>query len=187
MIINEIYENARVVWSGEKQTTVNELTDQIPALRPQALREAALSLITMSTLCFDKIVTEEDKGALMAATIALITDKPLAIARWYNYSLDSLDNTINIPISSEYYEGTLYLNGLMQGDKVVIIDDTISTGGTIISLIKAIETAGAEVVEILCLVEKVDNNGVDRVFAETGHNVKTYMKIRIIDNKVHIL
>jgi adenine phosphoribosyltransferase len=184
MILKEIYENAKIAPNGK--TTVNELTDQIPALRPQALREAALSLMKMSELSFNKIVTEEDKGALIAAAISLMTDKTLAVARWYNYSLDSV-GSIPIPISSEYYEGTLYLNGLVQGDKVMIIDDTISTGGTIISLVKAIEKAGAEVTEILCLVEKVDNQGVAKVFAETGHNVKTYMKIRIINDKVQVL
>jgi len=90
MLLAEIYKNAKVVNSGKALTTVNEFTDQLPALRPNVLIEVAYEILKHLNCDFDKIVTEEDKGAPLATTISLLTGKPLAMARWYPYSLDRL-------------------------------------------------------------------------------------------------
>ncbi len=101
----------------------------------------------------DKIVTEEDKGAPLATAVSLLSGKPLAMARWYPYSLSELNNNV-VNISSEYFEGVVYLNGISAGDRVAIIDDTLSTGGTVIALIKAIQNSGGIVKDVICAVEK---------------------------------
>jgi adenine phosphoribosyltransferase len=49
-MIKNVYETARVVNSGNHLTTVNELTDQIPALRPKVLWKAALEIVKMARL-----------------------------------------------------------------------------------------------------------------------------------------
>ncbi|MNR06991.1 Adenine phosphoribosyltransferase [compost metagenome] len=108
----------------------------------------------------------------------------MAIARWYPYNLPS---EVNIPIACEYYKGNLYVNGINAGDKVIIIDDTISTGGTLLSLIEAVRQRGAEIVEVLVLVEKVDNRGVERVKVEAGIDVKTVLKIKVEESGVIVL
>lgn len=41
MLLKEIYQSAKVVNSGKTLTTVNEFTDQLPALRPEVLIEVA--------------------------------------------------------------------------------------------------------------------------------------------------
>ncbi|ELV7529586.1 adenine phosphoribosyltransferase, partial [Edwardsiella ictaluri] len=88
MFLEEIYTNSKVVKSGRMLTTVNEFSDQLPALRPIVLIEIAYQVIKYINISFDKIVTEEDKGAPLATTISLLTGKPLAMARWYPYSLN---------------------------------------------------------------------------------------------------
>lgn len=178
MLLKKIYENAKVVSSGKHYTTVNEFTDQIPALRPQVLWEAALKITQTCDFNADKIVTEEDKGTPLATVVSLISGLPLAIARWYNYSLND-DSQIAVDIDSEYYNGKLYLNGVAKNDRVVIIDDTLSTGGTIISLIQAIESAGAKVVDVICVIEKEGYGGRERVLKTTGIEVKTIHKILV--------
>lgn len=75
----------------------------------------------------------------------------------------------------------------MPGDKVAIIDDTISTGGALIALVKAIRAAGAEVSEIICVVEKIGNGGVARVLEATGLHVKTVLKIFVTENGVEVV
>jgi adenine phosphoribosyltransferase len=181
MLLEAVYRNAPAVRSGRHYTTVNEFTDQTPALRPEVLVEARDRLCAMGTFEADKILVEEDKGAIIGSAVALHKGLPLAVARWYTYDLV---DSIAVPIESEYFVGKLYVNGISPGDRVVIVDDTISTGGTLAALIKAVETAGAKVVEVLVVVEKVDSGGVRRIRREFGLSVRSVMRITV-DPDVH--
>jgi adenine phosphoribosyltransferase len=154
----EVYRTARTVRNNGKFTTVNELCDQIPALRPEVLNEAVDWLLTEGEFRGNKLLTEEDKGAILAGVVALRASKPLAVARWYPYQLPEA-RTIKVMMQSEYREGDLYLNGVCPGDRVIIVEDTISTGGTIIALVNAVRQAGADVVEVLAVVEKLGYGG----------------------------
>lgn len=182
-LLKEIYENAKVVSAGSTLITVNEFTDQLPALRPEVLYDVAYEVVKSIDLTADKIVTEEDKGAPLATAVSLLTGIPMAMARWYTYSV----NQAVVNIKSEYFEGTLYLNGINPGDRVVIVDDTLSTGGAVISLIESIRQRGAEVVDVVCAVEKVEKKGAVHVYNKTGITVKTLMKIQLSDEKVQVL
>ncbi|WP_239955083.1 phosphoribosyltransferase family protein [Pantoea sp. Z09] len=186
MLLKEIYRNAKVVNSGKSLTTVNEFTDQLPALRPEVLIEVAYQMLKKLDGDFDKIITEEDKGAPLATTLSLLTVKPLAMARWYPYSLEEYNSNV-VHIKSEYFEGKMYLNGIEQGDKIVIIDDTLSTGGAITSLIEAVEKAGGTINKIICAVEKIQNRGRERVKFSTGHDVTSLIKIEVYENKVKVV
>jgi adenine phosphoribosyltransferase len=178
-----VYERAGVVLSGRYETTVNELTDQLPALRPEILAEAADEILRLGDFNCDKLLVEEDKGATLAGVIALKAGLPLAMARRYNYDIPSY----KVPLESEYIEGHLYVNGVEPGDRVTVIDDTISTGGTLIALLCAVQQMGAQIHDVVALVEKVDNHGVERVYRECGVRVKTLLKIRIVDGRVIVL
>lgn len=186
MLLKGIYQSAKVVNSGKTLTTVNEFTDQLPALRPEVLIEVAYKVIRLMDVTVDKIVTEEDKGAPLATAVSMLTGIPMAMARWYPYSLGELNESV-VNISSEYFEGKMYLNGINRGDRIAIIDDTLSTGGAVISLIESIKSSGGEVVDVVCAVEKIQNDGSSNVFKRTGINVKTIMKIVLSEDKVEVL
>ncbi len=183
-ILREVYENAYVVRSGKHLTTVNELCDQIPALRPETLRAAVDEALTFGTFGANKVLTEEDKGAPIATAVSLAVNLPLCVARWYQYKIDG---QIEVDIKSEYFSGSLYLNGINRGDKVLLIDDTLSTGGTMVALIEAVRKAGADVVGAIAIVEKVANEGHDLVWLKTGIDVKTCMQIHVTESGVEVL
>jgi adenine phosphoribosyltransferase len=176
MLLEAVYRDAPAVRSGRHFTTVNEFTDQVPALRPEVLREARDRLCALGAFAADKILVEEDKGAILGAAVALHKGLPLAVARWYTYDLEG---SIAVPLESEYFAGKLYVNGVSPGDRVVIVDDTISTGGTMAALIRAVEKAGAEVVEVLVAVEKVAMGGVQRIHREFGLPVRSVIQIEV--------
>ncbi|MDD3029219.1 MAG: phosphoribosyltransferase family protein [Alphaproteobacteria bacterium] len=183
-MLRNVYESAQVVRSGKHLTTVNELCDQIPALRPEVLGAAVEELMTFGTFGANKILSEEDKGAPLAAVASLAFHLPLCMARWYPYKIPS---QIEVDIESEYYSGTLYVNGIARGDKILIVDDTLSTGGTMVALIEAVRKAGADVVGAVAVVEKVANEGHDFVWIKTGVDVKSCMKIDVTEFGVTVL
>lgn len=59
-LLKKVYEDAKVVRSGTTLITVNEFSDQVPALRPAVFFEAAYEIIRLMDVRVDKIVTEED-------------------------------------------------------------------------------------------------------------------------------
>ncbi len=183
-LLTAVYEAARTVKSGKRTTTVNELTDQLPAMRPRVLQAAARSLMNLGSVHgVGKVLVEEDKGAALGALVSVYTDLPLAMARFYAYEIPG---TIKVPISMEYFEGHLLVNGLERGDDILLVDDTLSTGGTVVALAEAVAIAGARIVEIRVVVEKLGFGGRARLQEALGIEVKACIGISITDGKVSV-
>jgi len=186
--IKSVYACAEVTDSGGYLTTVNELTDQLPALSPQTLSAATTLVRRELSADVDKIAVEEDKGMPIGVAMAREEQLPLSVARWYTYEIDELEEMqTTVDIDSEYFSGELYLNGVESGDSVTIVDDTISTGGTMIAMIEAIRDAGATVEEAHCVVEKSKNGGVERVAEQTGVDVTTAVEIEVDSDGVTVV
>ncbi|WP_080406433.1 phosphoribosyltransferase family protein [Burkholderia ubonensis] len=81
----------------------------------------------------------------------------------------------------------MYLNGVEPGDRVVIVDDLISTGGTLIGLVEAVRRAGAHVEQIVCVAEKADYAGVERVRDATGLDVTTLVRVSVAGDMSRVL
>lgn len=62
----------------------------------------------------------------------------------------------------------LHKDAILPGQKVVIVDDLIATGGTTEAIIKLIEKLGGEVVKIVFLIELKGLKGRDKL---QGYNV----------------
>ena len=164
---------------------INPLTEQIPATTSELLRQATKWLVAEGDFHkASKIVGEEDKGAILIASTSLMTDLPFGIARWYP---SGLDGQVVVDFSMEYTSGSLYLNGVDKCDQVIIVDDMISTGGTMLALIKAVHLAGAEIVDIICVAEKVEYDGVSRVYDATGKQVKTLVKVSVAGDRSKVI
>lgn len=75
----------------------------------------------------------------------------------------------------EYGSNTLCLHkgDIKPGQRVLIVDDLLATGGTIEATIKLVEASGGEVVGIAFLIELVGLKGRDKL---EGHNVLSLMK-----------
>ena len=164
---------------------INPLTEQIPATSSELLRQTTNWLIAEGDFHkASKIVGEEDKGAILVASTSLLVDLPFGMARWYP---SGLDGQIAVDFTMEYTSGRLYLNGVDKGDRVIIVDDMISTGGTLLALIEAVRLAQAEIVDIVCVAEKVEYGGVQRVLDQTGLQVKTLIRISMSGERSHVI
>ncbi|MBN2044257.1 MAG: adenine phosphoribosyltransferase [Anaerolineales bacterium] len=160
---------------GKYKFIINPLTEQVPATSAELLQAAADWIVEVGDFSrANKIVGEEDKGAILVAATSLATGLPFGMARWYPAGLEG---QVSVHFEMEYTSGELFLNGVEKGDQVLIVDDMISTGGTLLALIEAVRLAGAEIVDIVCVAEKLDYGGVQRVKDETGLTVKTLVQL----------
>lgn len=152
------------------------ITDNIPPLHPQMsqavrlLSQFHISQAQEATLG----VGEEDRGAMIISDILLHYNLPRTLARW---TPTGAPGEIAVPLSNEYIEGgvQVFLNGVQSSDRILLVDDLISTGGTMVALIQAIQKTNAEILEVFTIGEKSENRGRDLVLAETGLQVKTLL------------
>ena len=120
--------SAPVVWKGEYAYFVHPLTDGVPRQSAKLLvaaRDLIIEMVDWSEV--DVILGVEAMGLPLAATLSVAVDKPLVIARKRSYGMDG---EVEVGQSTGYSKGAIFLNDLHAGDRVLVIDDVISTGGT---------------------------------------------------------
>jgi adenine/guanine phosphoribosyltransferase-like PRPP-binding protein len=184
-ILRQAFDDKVLVPIKGRQFIINPLTEQIPATSAELLREAARQVLEIGHFeGASKVVGEEDKGGILVAATALLSGLPFGLARWYP---SGLEGQIEMCFDGEYTDGKLYLNGVDQGDRIVIVDDVISTGGTMIAMIKTIQKAKAHILDIVCVAEKVEYGGVARVKEETGYTVKSILKVSVAGERSKVL
>lgn len=154
------------------------ITDNIPPLHPE-LSEAVqlLSGLHLNHLPHATLgVGEEDRGAMIISDILLHHRLPRTLARW---TPTGAPGEVAIPLVNEYIqEGEqvkIFLNGVRPDDRILLIDDLISTGGTMVALIQAVKKTGAEILEVFTIGEKAENQGRQFVLQETGLHLKTLL------------
>ncbi|MFW5780594.1 MAG: phosphoribosyltransferase family protein [Bacillota bacterium] len=116
----------------------------------QALTEHCARHIAKITKGADVILTAESKGLQLAHCVARLLDHDFyAVARKSQklYMQDGINVTVQSITTKN--KQTLYLSGhdvnLLKGKKVAIIDDVISTGGSLLGLEELVKKAGGEV------------------------------------------
>lgn len=151
------------------------VTDNIPPLSP-ALSDAICLLARLHIASHATAtlgVGEEDRGAMIIADILHQYRLPRTLARW---TPSGGLGEIAVGLANEYIEeGTanIYLNGVRPHDRVLLVDDLISTGGTLLALIDAVRRAGAQIDEVFTIGEKTENGGRRLIHDATGVRVKT--------------
>ena len=113
-------------------------------------------------LNFDIIVGAESRGFLFGMPIAYNLNKAFVPVRKKG-KLPS--KTIAESYNLEYGQATLEIHedSIKPGQKVVIIDDLIATGGTLEAIVKLVERLGGEVVRICCLIDLPELGGKEKI------------------------
>lgn len=84
--------------------------------------------------------------------------------------------TVSYKYDLEYGSNELHIHkdGILKGQKVLIIDDLLATGGTIEASIKLVKQLGGEVVGCAFLIELEDLNGRDNLDGINVFTILTY-------------
>ena len=101
---------------------------------------------------FDVVAGTESRGFIFGVPIAYEMHKPFVPVR----KKGKLPcETISQSYDLEYGQATIEMHkdSIKPGQKVVLVDDLIATGGTIEAAIKLVEQLGGEVVKVIFLME----------------------------------
>ena len=111
---------------------------------------------------FDVILGPESRGFIFGVPIAYNLHKPFIPVR----KKGKLPcETVEMEYDLEYGKATIEIHkdAIKPGQKVVIIDDLIATGGTIEAIIKLVEQLGGEVAGVCFLMELEELNGREKL------------------------
>ncbi len=113
-------------------------------------------------LDYDVVVGPESRGFMFGTPIAYNNKKPFVLIR----KAGKLPReTVSVSYELEYGSATIEMHkdSIKPGQKVLIVDDLIATGGTTEAMIKMIEGLGGEVVGIVVLMELAGLKGRERL------------------------
>lgn len=126
----------------------------------------------IADLDFDVIVGPESRGFIFGVPIAYNMNKAFVPVR----KKGKLPcETVSMEYELEYGTATIEIHkdAIKPGQKVVIVDDLIATGGTIEAIIKLVEGLGGEVAGICFLMELKGLNGREKL---EGYRVETVIE-----------
>ena len=120
----------------------------------------------------DKVVGPEARGFMVGCPVAVELGCGFAMAR----KKGKLPReTVEVSYGLEYGKATLQLHqdAIWPGDKVLVCDDLLATGGTTAATIELVEKLGGEVVGLAFLIELLDLKGRDLI---QGYDIFTLME-----------
>lgn len=141
---------------------------------PEGLKLAIDSMIKLlDGVDFDIIAGTESRGFIFGVPIAYALGKAFVPVR----KKGKLPcETVSAEYDLEYGSATIEMHkdSVKPGQKVVLVDDLIATGGTIEASCKLVEELGGEVVKILFLMELAGLKGRDKLANYDVASVITY-------------
>ncbi|HNU36002.1 MAG TPA: hypoxanthine/guanine phosphoribosyltransferase [Methanomassiliicoccales archaeon] len=180
--LKESLERSDVVRFGEYQYFVHPITDGIPSMDPQVLDEVLNSIYDIMDLDVDYLVGAEAMAIPLIVPLSLMTGIPYNVVRKRKYGLPE---EVSVKQTTGYSEKELYINGLRKGDRVMVLDDVVSTGGTLRAIVLALKGMGVEVRDVIVVVKKTDK--LDELEREIGQKVRTLVEVEVRGGKVRVI
>ncbi|NHN61829.1 purine phosphoribosyltransferase family protein [Haloarcula sp. JP-Z28] len=158
---------------------VHPLSNGVPMLEPELLREVVVGVTRAADLDVDKIVAPEAMGIHIATALSLQTDIPLVVIRKRSYGLD---DEVPLHKTTGYSESEMFINDIEAGDDLLIVDDLLSTGGTMAAICEALDDIGADISDIVVVFRKQGESALD----DTDYDVTSLLDISVDQDGVTI-
>ncbi|MHB8646288.1 MAG: adenine phosphoribosyltransferase [Thermomicrobiales bacterium] len=110
----------------------------------------------------EAVVAVESRGFIFGAPLAYILGVPFVTARKFGKLPYS---TINVAYALEYGQAVIemHTDALTPGQRVLIVDDLLATGGTTAATVELVEKLGGAVIGVAFVIELTFLNGRQRL------------------------
>ena len=183
-ILQDSLRGSPIIWKGDYPYFIHPISDGIPRMDADVLRATGDLIVEMVDWSkIDLVVSVEAMGLPLLAAVGEATGKPTVVIRKREYGMEG---EVRVDVSTGYSQSTTYINDISQGERILIVDDVISTGGTLEPILATLEEMGVILQDIVIAIEK--GEGRERLAKERpGWPIRTLARIDIIDGKVEIL
>ena len=140
---------------------------------PEGLKLAIDGLADLvRDLDFDLVIGPESRGFIFGVPVAYLLGKGfIPVRKKGKLPRETISQKYDLEYGQAEVE--MHKDAIRPGQKVVIVDDLIATGGTIEAIIKLVERLGGKVVKIIFLMELEGLNGRDKL---KGYKVESVVK-----------
>ena len=140
----------------------------------EGLKLAIDSMINLlEGLDFDVVAGTESRGFIFGVPIAYALGKPFVpVRKKGKLPCETVEESYDLEYGSATIE--MHKDSIKPGQRVVLVDDLIATGGTIEAAIKLVEKLGGEVSKIIFLMELAGLKGRDKLAGYEVASVITY-------------
>lgn len=174
---------APVVWRGDYPYFIHPLTDGVPRQTSDLLsatRDLLLHRVDWDEV--DLILSVEAMGLPLASVLSVATGIPTVVARKRSYGLEG---ERIIDQSTGYSKGEIWINDVNPGERVLVVDDVISTGGTMEPVIDALIDMGVKLSGVWTIFEK--DRGMQDLIDKHGWPLHSLVRIEMVDGVVNVL
>lgn len=120
---------------------------------------------------FDVVVGTESRGFIFGVPIAYNLHKAFVpVRKKGKLPCETVSKEYDLEYGSAVIE--MHKDSIRPGEKVVLVDDLVATGGTIEAAIKLVEELGGEVVKVIFLMELAGLKGRERL---KGYDVESVL------------
>jgi len=183
-VLQDSLRGSPIIWKGEYPYFIHPISDGIPRMDADVLRatrDLIVEMVDWSNI--DLIVSVEAMGLPLLAAVGDATGKPTVVIRKRQYGMEG---EVRVDVATGYSQSTTYINDIVPGEKILIVDDVISTGGTLEPILATLEDMGVILQDIVIAIEK--GEGRERLAKERPEwPIRTLARIDIIDGRVEIL
>ena len=177
-ILEECFLSSIVVDKGGYPYLVNPVSDGVPKITKELLDDIVDRFVEICDFECDEILAPEAMGIHLATAVCMRTGIPFLVIRKRSYGLPG---EVSLTKKTGYGDSTMYINGIGEGDRVVLLDDVISTGGTTRSIVAAIERTGAEVVGVVTVFNK--SRDIGALEKAVGKPIRSILDIGVQDGR----
>ena len=123
---------------------------------------------------FDKVSAIESRGFVFASTLSYQLKKPFILLRKKN-KLPAETHSVDFEL--EYGKATIevHKDSINKGEKILIIDDLIATGGTADAAAKLIEMSGGKVAGFIFVINLFDLPG-NKLLQDKGYQTESLVE-----------
>tara|TARA_B100000029_G_scaffold143620_1_gene138874 strand:- start:7640 stop:8218 length:579 start_codon:yes stop_codon:yes gene_type:complete len=183
-VLQDSLRGSPIIWKGDYPYFIHPISDGIPRMDADVLRATRDLIVEMVDWSkIDLIVSVEAMGLPLLAAVGEATGKPTVVIRKREYGMEG---EVRVDVSTGYSQSTTFINDISAGERILIVDDVISTGGTLEPILATLEEMGVILQDIVIAIEK--GEGRERLAKERPRwPIRTLARIDIIDGKVEIL
>ncbi len=179
-------ESSPVIDKGGYGYLIHPLTDGVPRCPPELLVAWQEWAMSQSDLVEDAtvLVAPEAMALPLAAILGVAADRPYVVVRKRAYDLPG---ELVAHAETGYAGNTLHLNDVFEDDRVLVIDDVLSTGGTLESLLETVMQTGATLVGTLVFLEKGGGRAKQRIADRFDAPIRVMRRARVEGDRVRVL
>ena len=183
-VLQDSLRDSPIIWKGDYPYFIHPISDGIPRMDADVLRATRDLIVEMVDWSkVDLVVSIEAMGLPLLAAVGDATGKPTVVIRKRQYGMEG---EVQVDVATGYSQSTTYINDIEPGERILIVDDVISTGGTLEPILATLEEMGVILQDIVIAIEK--GEGRERLAKERPDwPIRTLARIDIIDGRVEIL